>query len=146
MLANFFKKSPLVLVTQKEISSPEQLKNKTIMGLSDNIDNITLLQMLNKFGIQPNDYKNIATDFSVKKFVAKEVDAMSVFVTNETYQLNKLSCAYNVFDPAVFGVEYYDSNLFTSLKEIQSHPKRAKKFTNATIKGWEYALCTKKRL
>ena len=52
LLANFFKQSPLVLVTQDKIRSPQDLKGKKIMGISAIIGNITLISMLEKFNIQ----------------------------------------------------------------------------------------------
>ena len=51
LLANFFKQSPLVLVTQKDIKTPAELKGKKVMGLSDSIHDITLLTMLEKFNV-----------------------------------------------------------------------------------------------
>ncbi len=140
MLANFFKQSPLVLVAQKEIKTPKDLKNKKIMGLSNNIHNLTLFSMLNKFDIKSEEIIHIKNKFSIDDFVNKKVDAMSVFTTNELYQLDKKGVEYNIFDPVVYGSKYYDVNLFTSEKELLSHPDRVKKMRAASIKGWEYAL------
>ena len=140
LVANFFKQSPLVLVAQKDIQTPFDLKGKTVMGLSDNIDNITLLSMLRKFDINLEDIHTVPTTFSIDDFVNKNVDAMSVFTTNELYQLNQKGIEYNIFDPTVYGAKYYDVNLFTSHKERTLHPDRIKKFRDASIKGWKYAL------
>ena len=146
MLANFFKQSPLVLVTQKDIKTPSDLMGKKIMGISDSIDNITLLGMLSKFNLHDNDYENVATNFKIDAFVEKKVDAMTVFTTNEVYYLDKRGVRYNIFNPVVYGVEYYDCNLFTSKEEFLKHPKRAKNFTDASIRGWEYALSHKEEM
>jgi len=146
LLANFFKQSPLVLVAQKDIKTPADLKNKKIMGISNTIDNITLLTMLNKFGIKLNDIVNIKTNFMLDKFINKEVDAMSVFTTNEIYHLDEMGIKYNIFDPVSYGTKYYDANLFTSEYEILNHPKRADSFRKASIKGWEYALSHKEEI
>ena len=146
MLANFFKQSPLVLVTQKDIKTPSDLRGKKIMGISDSIDNITLLGMLSKFNLHDNSYENIATNFKIDAFVNNEIDAMTVFTTNEVYYLDKLGARYNIFNPVVYGVEYYDCNLFTSKREFLRDPDRVKNFTNASIKGWEYALSHKEEM
>jgi len=146
LLANFFKHSPLALVTQKSIQTPADLKNKKIMGLSDNIDSITVVNMLSKFGVDRSDYENIPTDFKIDSFVSKEIDAMSLFTTNEIYDLNRLGIAFNVFNPSLYGQEYYDVNLFTSAKKLQNNPKEVKEFTKASIAGWKYALEHKEEL
>ena len=139
-LANFFKYSPLVIIAQEDIKTPADLKYKKIMGISNTIDNITLISMLHKFDISLNDIKYIPTSFKIKDFIDKKIDAMSVFTTNELFQLNEKSIKYNIFDPTVYGSKYYDLNLFTSQKELNNHPQRVKVFREASIKGWEYAL------
>ncbi len=140
LLANFLKQSPLVLVTQENIKTLADLKGKKVMGLDDSIDNITLLTMLNKFGIQTSDFETVPASFNLNDFIHKKVDAMSVFTTNELYDLNQKGIKYTLFDPVVYGSKYYDVNLFTSQKEYSAHPKRVQNFKNASIKGWEYAL------
>ena len=139
-VANFFKQSPLVLVAQANIKSPKELKGKRIMGLSDRIHNITLLSMLNQFNIKKGDFINISTNFKLDDFIDKKIDAISIFTTNELYELSQQGIQYTVFDPVVYGAKYYDANLFTSQKELTEHPQRVKKFKDASIKGWEYAL------
>lgn len=145
-LANFFKQSPLVLVTQEGITTPVQLKGKKVMGVSDSIQNITLLTMLSKFNVTLKDIYSVEATFNPEDFIQKKVDAMAVFTTNETYELNKRGVKYNILDPTVYGTKYYDVNLFTSKKELQEHPQRVKKFLNASLKGWEYALKHKEEI
>ncbi len=140
MLANFFKQSPLILVVQKDIKTPQDLKYKKIMGLSNNIHNISLFSMLNKFNIKNEDITHVKNNFSIDDFVNKKVDAMSAFTTNELYLLDKKGVEYNVFDPVVYGAKYYDVNLFTSQQEALKRPDRVKSMREASIKGWEYAL------
>ncbi len=140
MLANFFKQSPLVLIAQKEIQSPADLKGKKVMGVSDSIDNITLLTMLNMFEIYTHDITHVPASFNIDDFIDKKVDAMSVYTTNELYQLDRKGMKYNIFDPTAYGAKYYDLNLFTSRDELEHHPERVEKFKNASIRGWKYAL------
>ena len=142
-VANFFKQSPLALVTQKEISSPSDLKNKKIMGVSDQIHSSMFLLIFKRFNIKTNDFNSIPPTFNIEDFITKKVDAMTVFTTNETYFLDKINYNYNLIDPTIFGAEFYDLNLFTSQKELKKHPFRVEKFKQASIKGWEYALKNK---
>ena len=145
-IANFFKQSPLVLITQKNIKMPYDLKGKRIMGISNNIHNLTLLNMLNKFDVKLSDVVDVPTNFKMDDFINKKVDAMSVFTTNEIYILDKKGIKYNVFDPVSFGSKYYDQNLFTTKSELLAHPDRVEKFKSASIKGWEYALSHKEEI
>jgi signal transduction histidine kinase/ABC-type nitrate/sulfonate/bicarbonate transport system substrate-binding protein len=140
LIANYFKQSPLVLVAQKEISTPRDLINKKIMGVSDSIDSITLQLMLEKFDISLSDVNTVATTFDINDFINEKVDAMAVFTTNEIYKLDKQKIPYNLFNPSVYGMEYYDVNLFTTRTYALNNAQTVKKFTQATNKGWEYAL------
>lgn len=146
MLANFFKQSPLVLIVQEDIKTLYDLKNKKVMGLANNIHNITLYTMLSKFGITGDNIKTTPPSFSIKEFRNKEVDAMSAFITNEPHELNEAGVKYNIFDPLAYGSKYYDANLFTSEEELKNHPQRVRKFRDASIKGWHYALKHKKQV
>ena len=146
LVANFFKQSPLVLIAQKNIKTPAHLVGKKIMGISDSVDAMTILNMLNKFSVKEDDYIKIDTDYKLDSFIDKRVDAMSVFTTNELYTLNEMGVEYNLFDPTVYGIKYYDLNLITSKSELYNHPSRVENFRNASIKGWEYALAHKEEL
>ena len=141
-VANFFKQSPLVLVTQKDIHSPLDLKNTKKIGFSDNSHKQLILTMLNKFNISTEKYKKS----TIQDFINKEVDAISVFSTNEIFALNKLGIKYNILNPVDFGTKFYDLNLFTSKKELINSPNRIERFKQASIKGWEYALNHKNEL
>ena len=140
LLANFFKYSPIAIVAQPHIKTPKNLVDKKVMGISNSVDDITLLMMLDKFGVNPDSIVNVPPNYSVDAFVNGSVDAMVVFTTNEVFQIESAGKKYNLFDPTVYGAEYYDVNLFTSQAELKNNPSRVKRFREASIKGWEYAL------
>lgn len=139
-LANFFKQSPLALVVQPEIKQPQQLVGKKVMGNFSGIDGVSLQMMFKQFGVDPNTFSYVDSSYNIDAFSNHEVDAMSVFTTNEIFQLQKRGIKYNLFNPTVYGTEFYDVNLFTSEEELKQHPGRAKRFRDASIKGWKYAL------
>ena len=140
LLANFFKYSPIAIVAQPHIKTPKDLIGKKVMGISDSVGDITLLMMLDKFGMNPDSIVNVPPNYAVDDFVNGSVDAMVVFTTNEIFQIEAAGKKYNLFDPTVYGAEYYDVNLFTSQAELKKDPSRVKRFRDASIKGWEYAL------
>lgn len=145
-VSNFFKQSPLVLVTQKDIQTPADLKGKRVMGLLDSTHKQIILTMLDKFNLTENDFTNVPRKFSIQSFANKEVDALSIFTTNEIYTLDKMGVQYNILDPAAFGTKFYDLNLFTTKSELKNNPTRVENFKNASIKGWKYALENKEEI
>ena len=145
-VSNFFKQSPLVIVTQKDIYTPADLKGKKVMGLLDSSHKDLILGMLDRFDVKPTDLQNITREFTLDSFINKEVDAISVFTTDEIYTLNKLGIKYNILNPSVYGSKFYDLNLFTTKKELINNSARVENFKNASIKGWKYALANKNEL
>jgi len=145
-IANFFKQSPLAIVASAEIKTPKALIGKKLMGVSNCIDDITLISMLNKFEVNLDDVHNVPATFNIEDFINKEVDAVSVFTSNELFYLQQQGIKYNLFNPTVYGVEYYDVNLFTSRNELIKHPERVQQFKQASIKGWQYALAHKNEI
>ena len=145
-LANFFKHSPLVLATQVDIQLPSDLKGKKIMGVEDSIKSTAFLMMFKDFGMDLHTFSNVAPTFNVNDFIQKKVDAMVIFSTNELYYLDKSGVKFHILNPSNYGTEFYDVNLFTSREELINHPKRVKNFTDASIKGWKYALAHKEEI
>ena len=146
LVASYFKQNVLALVTQKNIKTIAELKNKKIMALPFEMQETSLGVMLQKNGIQRSDYTLIPQDYTVDKFLTKEVDAMSIFLSNQLYALQKAGAKYNILNPASYGVYSYDLELFTSKKYMQNHPREVNAFVEATKKGWEYAFAHKKEI
>jgi polar amino acid transport system substrate-binding protein len=143
LLANFFKQSPLVLITQKEYRLPSDLRGRNVMVSDTVVNDAKLMMMFRKFDMNASDFTSVPPSFDLQDFIDKKVDAVTAFVTNETYELDRKGVAYNILDPSAYGVHFYDLNLFTTQKELREHPQRVAAFRNATIRGWEYALAHK---
>ncbi|RXJ90470.1 histidine kinase [Arcobacter sp. CECT 8983] len=145
-IANFLKHSPLVLVSQKEIMLPSDIRGKKFMGGKDALKNSSFHLMLKQFDISQNDFIDVPQNFSIDDFIEKKVDVTSIFLTNQVYKLNKEGAKYNIINPENYGAEFYTDNLFTSKAQYFKYPNRVKAFKSATIKGWKYALENKEEL
>ena len=143
LVSSYFKQNVLALVTKPNIKTPSDLKNKKIMALPWEINRTSIGVMLKENNIEKSDYNLIHHDYQIDKFVNGEIDAMSVFITNQPYSLDKLGVKYNILNPANYGIYSYDLELFTSKKFALNNQKLIKKFINATNKGWDYAFKNK---
>ncbi len=140
LLASYLQRSPLVFVTQPDIKTPADLKGKVIMGTSDELKYSSLALLLNHHDITPQNSTITAQKFSIDDFINGDVDAMSAFLSNQIYELNKRKIAYNILNPADYGFIMSAVNLFTSQEEALKHTERTKRFLLATNQGWHYAL------
>lgn len=146
LLASYFKQNALALAVKPEITTLSQLKNKKIMAMAYEIDHTSIGVLLKEGKLNSSDYTLVTHDFSIEKFKNGEVDAMSIFLTNQPYFLNKDGVKYNILNPADFGIYSYDLELFTSKDMAQNNPEMVKKFAEATNRGWEYAFRHKKEI
>lgn len=146
LMASYFKQNALVLISSENIKNVSDLKGKKIMALPYEIKHTSLGVMLKENNINDNDYTLVKHDFSLDKFINGEVDAMSIFVTNQPFLLDKKNINYNILSPAEYGVYSYDLELFTSEHTAIKSPKMVKNFIEATNKGWRYAFIHKNEI
>ena len=140
LLASYFQRSPLILITQPGLKHISDLKGKRIMQGGNTVSGTALEHLLQHYNITPLTAKFVPHSFNLDDFIQKRVDAMSVFRTDQVYELKKAGALFNVIDPAEYGYVTNANNLFTSKEYAQSHKKEINSFLQATKKGWEYAL------
>jgi len=140
LLANYFKRSPLVIVTKPDIRLPSELKGRTLMVNDMDVKNAGYLNMLKSFGLDMDDIEIVPTSFNIQDFIDNKVDAYSAFLTNEIFALNEQGAQYNVLDPSNYSVEFFDVLLFASKDFASKNKALVRAFVDATNKGWEYAI------
>ncbi len=138
-LANIFKKSGLVLISQKDIRTPKDFVNKKIMATADQFQTDGIGALIKRFGVEKK-YQQIEPTFNISDFVNNKVDAFSAYISNEPFELNKNNVSFNIIDPANYGIYMYGDSLFTTISEVEKNPERVSNFISASIEGWEYAL------
>ncbi len=140
LAANYFKRSPLAFVVQPDIYFPGDLKGKRVMGEKQELESANFSQMFRQFNMTPEDFTIVPHTFNIDKFINKEVDAMTVFLTNEVFHLRQKKVPFNIIDPNNYGIPFYDVTLFTSQSLADSKPETVAAFIKASNKGWQYAL------
>lgn len=140
LIANYLKRSPHALVTQPNIYFPAELKDKRVMAEPNELASTNFKQMFKRFDITDEDFTVVPHTFDIEAFEKGDVDAMTVFLTNEVFQLNQKRIPFNILDPSSYGVPFYDGNLFTSDSYARSHPETVAAFLTASNRGWKYAL------
>ena len=146
LIASFFKRSAMVLVVKPEVNSPNDLIGKKIMADELETFNLLFRNMFQSQNIDTNDLILVKHTYNINDFANGKVDAISSFISDEPYKLNKLGVKYNILDPSDYGIYNLFMELFASEKEVRRYPKRTDDFKNASIKGWEYALSHKKEI
>ncbi len=147
IVAPIFQHSPSVLMSLKSsgIDSPYDLDNKNIIFYPNDTDGFTLLAMLKRLDVKPNLIrKREKNDYL--KLMKNEVDLAPAYLTNEPFYFKEKNLDINIINPMHYGFDLYGDMLFTNENEAKNHPNRVKKFKEATLKGWKYALQNKEEI
>jgi diguanylate cyclase (GGDEF)-like protein/PAS domain S-box-containing protein len=146
VLAVIFQHSPLVILSlqdEKRFKTIHDLVGKKVMFERQSEE---LMAYLQREKISPKDINFIPHSFDTRDLINKRVDAISAYVTNETYYLEKENIPYQVFDPRAAGIDFYGDNLFTSEYMVKNQPEEVAAFRRATLKGWYYAMTHKEEM
>lgn len=147
IVAPIFQHSPSVLISLKnsDINSPYDLNNKNIIFYPNDSDGFGILAMLKRLDIKPNLIrKREKNDYL--KLMRNEVDLLPAYLSNEPFYFKEKNIKINTINPTHFGFDLYGDMLFTNEEEATNHPARVKKFKDATLKGWQYALQNKEEI
>ena len=143
LVASFFKRAALVLITSPDIHSPKDLIGKKVMAENREDFIFNFKPYLDGYGVDINDIIIVPNTYNTDDFIAGKVDAMTAFISNEPHKLDMKNVRYNILNPSDDNLYGLQMELFTSVHETLYHPKRVSAFKKASIKGWEYALSHK---
>ncbi|TLS67551.1 hypothetical protein FE236_07455 [Mariprofundus erugo] len=140
ILAAIFQHSPLALMTleRPDIHKLADLRGKRIMmlpGMSAHIDAALAIA-----GVGAGDFIRLRNSLDLNDLIDGRTDAFSVYISDQPYQLELKGIHYQLFLPADYGIDFYGDILVTSNDEVLHHAERAQTFTDASMRGWQYAL------
>jgi diguanylate cyclase (GGDEF)-like protein len=140
-LSAIYQSSPYVLIaTNPEIKTPHDLHGKRVMVTDDAVQSASNMGMLLSNGISKSDIIMQIHSFDIEDLIDAKTDAMACYLSNEPYYLQNRGIPYTIFNPQEYGFDFYDDIVFTSQKEIETHPQRVKAFQEASTKGWLWAF------
>ncbi len=140
VLAVIMQHSPFVLITRQEstVEGIRGLAGKRLMiePLADEI-----VALLNHHDLPLDSFAQVLDNpHNLDAFIAGEVDATDAYSTDEPYELMRRGIPFHLFTPRSAGIDFYGDNLFTTEAEIANHPERTRRFREASLRGWDYAM------
>jgi len=139
VLAVIFQHSPYVILARQYNTSQNihDLANKRLMvePLSDE-----LVAYLKHEGLPLDGFELVEYKHNIENFISGKVDAISAYITDEPWILEKKGIPFHSYSPRSAGIDFYGDNLFTTDSELEQHPERARKFLEASLLGWQYAM------
>jgi NitT/TauT family transport system substrate-binding protein len=145
-IAAIFRQSPVALMALADsgIKTPQDLAGKRIGVISPNYDNnndIQLLAMLRRVGIDQSKVKLVVTeDYSVGSLTSGTMDVYNGFSTNEAVDAKLRGLNVNLILPQDYGVLIYANVLFSRQQLLDERADVMQRFVRATFKGYQYAI------
>ena len=138
VLATILQHSPLVLIAAGGgDGSIHDLEGKRLMVVSYELE---LMAYLGREGLSVDNFRLLPHSFSPSDLIAGKVDAVSGYATDEPWVLRNAGFAYSLFSPRAAGIDFYGDSLFTTQSRAQKEPDRVAAFTDASLRGWQYAM------
>lgn len=135
--------SGLISLKEKNINSFKDLEGKIYATWDDLIEQETIKQVMENEG---GDFKKVELYHSVVtdaiSAIQTNVDAVWVFEGWDPFVAKELGIDYNFikFSDTEEALDFYTPVLISNEKFLKENPKLAKRFLEATKKGYEYAI------
>jgi len=142
LLSAVFQHSPLVLLAKKspDLKNIKDLEGKRIMSTPYDAGSASLTAMLRSNDVLRDDYTRLDHSFDVDDLITGKTDAMTAYLSNQPFLLEKKGFEYIVFNPEDYGFDFFGDTLFTSLRLYEKNPKLVDRFYQASMRGWKYAF------
>ena len=128
------------------LKSPGHLAGRRISFYPNDADGIDVLAMLADHDIPKSQLQRIRASERIKQLISGEVDAVTVYLTNEPFLIRDMGYDINIIHPRHYGFDLYGDMLFTTRTEARDHPERVAAMRRAVLRGWNYALDNKEEL
>lgn len=140
-LAAISQTSPLVWITlkSKNIRIVQDLPGHKLMTLPEP-QNSELFALLKQESIPIESVEIIPTSFDINDLISGKVDAYNGYISNEPYLLKKENIDFHLIKPRDYGINFYSDVLITHKNLAEDNQDLVKRFTQASLKGWQYAL------
>ena len=143
-LATVFQKHPGGVLTLKKsgIKEPKDFIGKTF-GYNEGGPWTLTKAMFKIEGVSLDSIKLIAVPFGISSLITDKVDGKTCYTTNEPVAAELEGFEVNVLLPYDYGVKTASEAIFTTEKLIKENPDLVRRFVEATLRGWAYAIDNK---
>ncbi|MBS7663399.1 diguanylate cyclase [Pseudomonas lalucatii] len=140
-LAAIMQSSPVVWIVRADsgIYAPQDLAGKRVM-LLDPPESAELRLTLLREGLDLDRLQVSPPSFDPLDLVDGHTDAYNGYTSNEPFWLQQQQIPYRLINPREYGVNFYNDVLATREAVLRDRPQQVEAFTQASLRGWQYAL------
>ncbi len=115
------------------------LKMKVARRIDDLLD-VEFQVLMKAEGIAPQKISAYPHQPGIDHLISREVDLIPGYIINIPYLAKASGYALKELKPLTYGIDFYGDSIFTSAEMARRKPDLVKRFRDASIKGWKYAL------
>lgn len=138
-LAAVFQHSPVALMTRagSGVRSVADLSGKKVMVEPHSAE---LRAFMSRQGLGKGAVDELVHTFDPRDLIEGRAEAMSVYVTDEPWNLSTEGVPYSLFTPRSVGIDFYGDILFTTDDLVRHQPELVEAFRSASMRGWHAAM------
>jgi ABC-type nitrate/sulfonate/bicarbonate transport system substrate-binding protein len=140
-VAVIYRETPEALASLKEdnVIEPKDLEGKTVGVVYGDDENLYRLFLKNT-GVDEQKVKEVPAITGVSQILTNSVDAKMAYEMNDPILLEIEGKEVNIMRFRDYDIKFYADAIFTTIEMTEKNPERVRKFTQASIKGWEFAI------
>ena len=145
VLACIFQESPVAFAALPDtpLGHPSDLVHLRVLRRRSDLVDFELMAMLKAEGLDQS-WVNAPADLPHKPehqlLLDRDVDVIPVYDFTLPALFGPLAGTLRILLPENYGVDFYGDSLFCSLALARRNPDLVRRFTEASLRGWEYAL------
>jgi len=146
IVTTIFQQSPIAIFARKEVDvhSPADLTRVTVWREPTQLSDIEMQAVLRKEGIDPDKVTGLngadAVGSPFNHLAAGEIDAYAGYRLTALWRAKQKKIRLTVLTPSAYGVDFCGDTIFASKTFAERHPDVVRRFVDATLEGWRYAL------
>ena len=142
LLASIFQRSAVAFyaLDTTELTSPVDFMRLRVGRKFGDTTDVEMQAMLRAEGINPEKVTAYPARFGVPDLLTGEVDVVADYTLSADWTARKLGLGLVSVKPSSYGIDFYGDSLFTRRQLIDKNPDMVRRFTQASIKGWRYAM------
>ena len=135
-------KSPTCFLVKAKsgIKSPADFVGKRVGILAGTNTERVYQLMMKRAGIDRAKVKEIQVPFELQTFILGQYDVRPAFIYDEPVSLEQQGIAYEIIDPAQYGVNFTGTVYFTRRDVLDAKRPLAQALVTSLVKGWTYTI------
>lgn len=142
ILASIFQRSPYALMTlaNTPLTTPQDLVGKRIAYQEGALGGMELDALLETARIDRDAILRVPFQPGVDPLVAGAFDVGLSYPSSALWRAKELGVELNLLYPSDFDTPFYGDTLFTHRRILDVNPDLVRRFRDATLRGWQYAM------